>query len=33
MAHEGISEEFVSEFKRMKIREGIYGEVAKTGPG
>ena len=31
MAHEGVSEEFVSEFKRLKIREGIYGEVAKTG--
>ena len=31
VAHEGISEEFVTAMKRIKIGEGIYGEVAKTG--
>ena len=31
VAYEGVSEEFVSEMKRLKIGEGIYGEVAKTG--
>jgi PAS domain S-box-containing protein len=31
VSHEGVSDEFVQEMKRLRIGEGIYGEVAKTG--
>jgi len=32
-AHQGVSPELVSEIKRLKSGEGIYGEVVKTGKG
>ena len=31
VAHEGVSEEFASAMKRIKVGEGVYGEAAKTG--
>ena len=31
VAHEGVSDEFVSVMKRIKVGEGVYGEAAKTG--
>ena len=30
-AHQGVSPELVSEIRRLKSGEGIYGEVVKTG--
>lgn len=31
VAHDGVSAEFAAELQRLKIGEGTYGEVAKTG--
>jgi len=31
VAHEGVSDEFAAAMKQLKIGEGIYGEVGKTG--